>query len=211
MTVTAFVFDERESEQVEDGRAALEGLADDQLLWLALRDVTEGDVAALQEALELGDKLAQRLLEPPSSASVADTGDRLHVTLYAAGGVGGEPVLVPVECVIGPNWVVTAQGEKLDVLEDFRERAAGGGQVGAGEGRHPRVGECLPGGPGCRRRAGSGGVKPTPSAVWTCRRHQVRAWSTTGTPLAHCYSTSAARTTPMRPARPQCSAAGGSL
>ena len=41
MTVTAFVFDERESEQVEDWRAALEGLADDQLLWLALRDVTE--------------------------------------------------------------------------------------------------------------------------------------------------------------------------
>ena len=38
---------------------------------------------------------------------------------------------MPVECVIGPNWVVTAQGEKLDVLEDFRERAAGGGQVGA--------------------------------------------------------------------------------
>jgi len=86
---------------------------------------------ALQEALELGDKHAQRLLEPPSSASVADAGERLHVTLYAAGGEGGEPVLVPVECVLGPNWVVTAHGEKLDVLEDFRKRAAGGGQVGA--------------------------------------------------------------------------------
>jgi magnesium transporter len=129
--LTAFVFDERESEQVEDWRAALEGLADDQLLWLALRDVTEGDVAVLREALELGDKHAQRLLEPPSSASVADVGERLHVTLYAAGGEGGEPVLVPVECVIGSNWVVTAQHGKLDVLEDFRERAAGGGQVGA--------------------------------------------------------------------------------
>jgi magnesium transporter len=33
--------------------------------------------------------------------------------------------------VIGSNWVVTAQHGKLDVLEDFRERAAGGGQVGA--------------------------------------------------------------------------------
>jgi hypothetical protein len=86
--LTAFVFDERESEQVEDWRAALEGLADDQLLGLALRDVTEGDVAVLREALELGDKHAQRLLEPPSSASVADVGERLHVTLYAAGGEG---------------------------------------------------------------------------------------------------------------------------
>ena len=130
-TLTAFVFDQRESEQVEDWRTALERLTDSQLLWLALRDVTEEDVAALQEALELGDEHAQRLLEPPSSASVADAGERLHVTLYAAGGEGGEPVLVPVECMLGPNWVVTAQGEKLDVLEDFRKRAVGGGQVGA--------------------------------------------------------------------------------
>lgn len=37
----AFLFDERESEQVEDWRAALKSLADDQLLWLALRDPTE--------------------------------------------------------------------------------------------------------------------------------------------------------------------------
>jgi Mg2+ and Co2+ transporter CorA len=129
--VTAFLFDEEGSEQVEDWRAALERLTDGKLLWLALEDVAEEDVAALQEALELGDKHAHRLLEPPSSASVADAGERLHVTLYTAGGEGGEPVLAPVECVIGPNWVVTAQGERLDVLEDFRERAAGGGQVGA--------------------------------------------------------------------------------
>ena len=50
--LTAFLFDERESEQVEDWPTVLEGLADDQLLWLALRDPTEDEVAALQEALE---------------------------------------------------------------------------------------------------------------------------------------------------------------
>ena len=37
-------------------RAALKSLADDQLLWLALRDATEDEVAALQEALELSDE-----------------------------------------------------------------------------------------------------------------------------------------------------------
>jgi magnesium transporter len=132
--VTAFLFDERGSEQVEDWPAALERLADDQLLWLALQDVTEEEVAALREPLELGDEHAQRLLEPPSSASVADTGERLHVTLYAAGGNGKEPVLVPVECVLGRNWVVTVQPERLEVLDQFRKRAAGGGQVGALDG-----------------------------------------------------------------------------
>lgn len=126
-----FLFDERESEQVEDWRAALKRLADDQLLWLALRDPTKGEVAALQEALELGDENAQRLLEQPGRASIADAGERMHVTLYAAGIEDGEPVLAPIECALGPNWIVTAHHGKVEVLEEFRERAEGGGQVGA--------------------------------------------------------------------------------
>ena len=129
--LTVFRFDERQSEQVEDWRGALEGLADDQLLWLALRDPTEQEVAALQEALDLSNENAHRLLEQPGSASLSDAGERLHVTLCAAGFEGAEPVLVPVECALGPNWIVTAHGEKVAVLEEFCQRAEGGGQVGA--------------------------------------------------------------------------------
>jgi Mg2+ and Co2+ transporter CorA len=129
--LTVFLFDERESEQVEDWRAGFEGLADDQLLWLALRDPTEGEVAALQEALELDDENAQRLLEQPSRASLADAGERMHVTLYAAGVENGGPVLTPLECALGRNWIVTAHHGQVEVLEEFRERAEGGGQVGA--------------------------------------------------------------------------------
>jgi magnesium/cobalt transport protein CorA len=127
----AFLFDERESEQIEDWRAALEGIGDDQLLWLALRDPTEDEVATLSEALELGDENAQRLLEQPRRASLADAGERMHVTLYAAGVEEGEPVLAPLECALGRNWIVTAHHGEVDVLEEFRERAEGGGQVGA--------------------------------------------------------------------------------
>ena len=127
----AFLFDERESEQVEDWRAALEGLADDQLLWLDLRDPTEDEVTAPQEALELDAENAQRLLEQPRRASLADAGERMHVTLYAARVENGEPALAPLECVLGPNWIVTAHHGQVEVLEEFRERAEGGGQVGA--------------------------------------------------------------------------------
>jgi magnesium transporter len=129
--LTAFLFDERESEQIEDWRTALEGLADDQLLWLALGDPTEDEVADLQEALELGDENAQRLLEQPRRASLADAGERMHVTLYAAGVEEGEPVLTPLECALGRNWIVTAHHGTVDMLQEFRERAEGGGQVGA--------------------------------------------------------------------------------
>jgi magnesium transporter len=129
--LTLFVFDERESRREEDLPAALTGLADDALLWLALRDPTEEEVAAVQEALELNDEQAQRLREQPSRASLVDAGEHLHVTLYVASSEGGEPVLRPVECVLGPNWVVTAHEAEIEVLEEFRERAEGGGQVGA--------------------------------------------------------------------------------
>ena len=129
--LTVFLFDEQESERVEDWQAALERLAEDELLWLALLDPTEEEVAALQEGLELGDEAAQRLLEQPSRASLADAGQRMNVTLYAADVDEGEPILAPIECALGPNWIVTAHREEVEVLEEFRERAEGGGPVGA--------------------------------------------------------------------------------
>jgi magnesium transporter len=127
----AFVFGEQESEQVEDWGAALGRLDHGQLLWLAVHDPTDEEVAALRETLGLGDRIAHLLREYPRSASVADEGERLHVTLFAVGGDGDPPELVPVECVLGPNWVVTAYRQKIEVLDEFFERAEGGGQVGA--------------------------------------------------------------------------------
>ena len=67
----------------------------------------------------------------PAERSLVDAGERMHVTLYAAGVDDGEPVLTPLECALGPNWIVTSHHGKVDVLEEFRERAEGGGEVGA--------------------------------------------------------------------------------
>jgi magnesium transporter len=129
--LTVFVFDERESRREEDVRGSLDRLADDALLWVALRDPTEEEVAAVQEAFELSDEQAHRLLEQPGRASLVDAGEHMHVTLYVASGEEGDPVLRPVECVLGLNWVVTAHEAEIGVLEEFRERAEGGGQIGA--------------------------------------------------------------------------------
>ena len=129
--LTVFVFDEKESRREEDLRAALEGLDDDAMLWIALRDPSEEEVAAVQEALELSDKQAERLLEQPGQASLADAGEHMHVTLYVASSEDGEPVLRPVECVLGRDWVVTSHHGQIEVLEEFRERAEGGSRVGA--------------------------------------------------------------------------------
>ena len=84
----------------------------------------------MQEVFEFSDEQAHRLLEQPSRASLLDSGEHMHVTLYVASGEGGEPVLRPVECVLGANWVVTAHEAEIEVLEEFRERAEGGGRIG---------------------------------------------------------------------------------
>jgi magnesium transporter len=129
--LTVFVFDEKESRREEDLPAALKGLDDDAMVWVALRDPTEEEVAAVQEGLDLADEQARRLLEQPSQASLVDHGEHMHVTLYVASSEEGEPVLRPLECVLGSNWVVTAHEAEIDALEDFRKHAEGGSQVGS--------------------------------------------------------------------------------
>ena len=128
--LTVFVFDDQASRRAEDLKQALEGLDDDAMVWVALRDPTEEEVSAVQDALGLADEQATRLLEQPSQASLVDAGEHMHVTLYVASGEEGEPVLRPLECVLGPNWVVTAHEAEIGVLEEFRERAEGESEVG---------------------------------------------------------------------------------
>jgi magnesium transporter len=129
--LTVFVFDEQESRRAEDLPEALKGLDDGAMVWIALRDPSEEEVASVQEALGLDDEQARRLLEQPSQASLVDHGEHLHVTLYVASSEEGEAVLRPLECVLGPNWVVTAHEAEIEVLEEFRKHAEGGGQVGS--------------------------------------------------------------------------------
>ena len=61
---------------------------------------------------------------------MADDGERLYVTLVAVAGDEDAPAFVPIDCLLGPNWVVTAHRGEVAVLEEFLERAEGGGQVG---------------------------------------------------------------------------------
>jgi len=127
--LTVFVFDNGESGREKDLRAALDHLADNALLWIALLDPSKEEAASVQEALDLSDEQAARLLEQPSRPSLIDAGEHMHATLYAASSENGEPILRSIECVIGPQWVITAHHGQVEVLEEFRERAEGGSRV----------------------------------------------------------------------------------
>jgi magnesium transporter len=128
--LNSFLFDAEGSERVDDWRAALDDLNGKELLWIALRDVSEEEESEVCEGLALEAEQAGRLRKSPEEASVAADGEHLYVTLFAVAGDADAPDLVPIECVIGPNWLLTAHHEEVAVLEEFLERAEGGGQVG---------------------------------------------------------------------------------
>jgi magnesium transporter len=128
--ISSYLFDAARSQQLDNWQAALEKLDRKKLLWIALRDASEDELSEVREGLGLASAQARRLAEPTEQATVNDDGDHLYVTLVAVGGDPNAPALVPIECVLGPNWVLTAHRQKVEVLDEFVERAEGGGQVG---------------------------------------------------------------------------------
>ncbi len=129
--LTAFVFEEERAETVEDLAAVLADLDEDSLLWIALRDPAEPEIAEVQEVLELSDSSARRLVEHPGAPCIDYEGGRMHLTVYAASVERGEPSVVSVECVLGANFILTAHEDEIEMLEDFRERAEEGkGSIG---------------------------------------------------------------------------------
>jgi len=129
--LSAFRFDAKQSERVAEWEDAVGRLHSGQLLWLALRDPSDEEVASVVDALELSDELIPLLREPPGRASVTDHRDCLYLTLVAVAGEEDDPAPISVECVLGANWVVTSHHEEIGVLDEFLERAEGGGQIGA--------------------------------------------------------------------------------
>ena len=69
--LTLFVFDERESRREEDLRASLDRLGENALLWLALRDPTDEEVATVQEVFEFSDEQAAQIARAAEPRFVA--------------------------------------------------------------------------------------------------------------------------------------------
>jgi len=130
--LTAFVFDRDAAERIDDLSNGLDRIKGNRLLWIALRDPTEEEVSEVQHALELSDASASRLVDSPDEPCVTYESDWMHLTVYAARLTDGEASSVPIECLLGDNLILTTHEDEIEVLEDFRERAAEGrGSIGA--------------------------------------------------------------------------------
>ncbi len=128
--VSAYLFDQRRGERIEAWQDALRGLTESQMLWLDLQDSSEKEESEVRAALDLdGEDIFAGADESPSldqrdgylkvdAVAVSDSGDR------------SSPEPVALSCFIGENWILTAHASELAVVNDFRERAEGGGEIG---------------------------------------------------------------------------------
>jgi magnesium transporter len=125
----ASLFGPQQSETLEDWQSVLDDLDDDELLWLDVAAPTADEVSTLAGAMSMPSEWL-RTGDGDGVARVADDGERLLVRVYASAGSPAEPSLAEIVCVVGQNWVVTLHDEKVEAVDEFRDYASGGGQVG---------------------------------------------------------------------------------
>jgi Mg2+ and Co2+ transporter CorA len=116
-----------------DGNVSLrhidvEQLTDRQLLWIdvsAFRDLQRAAVA-----LGLAPETVGRISSTSAEPGLFVHDGYVHVIAVAPGKgeVGHEPVLL--NCVVGPNWVLTAHQRPIDFLDHFDERIRGDSEFG---------------------------------------------------------------------------------
>jgi magnesium transporter len=130
--VTAYLFDQRRGEEIESWADAVRDLKKNQVLWLDVTDPSEEEEGEVREALGVSDASRSRLSDPEGSPTLDQQEGHLRVTAVAVSEEESDPdrETIVVDCLVGSNWVLTAHNAKVAVIEDFRERAGGEGQVG---------------------------------------------------------------------------------
>ncbi len=130
--VQAYLFDRRQGESVDDWAESLRRLDKDQVLWLDLQDASHEQAADVLDALDLADAGELRLADPEMNPAVEQHEGHLRVTAVAVSDAERDPdrERTVVDCLLGPNWVLTAHSADIPALDDFRTIAEGKGEIG---------------------------------------------------------------------------------
>ncbi len=129
----AILFDRDEAEVLDDlVRDRPRRLGRSKLLWVDVDERTAEHAASVAEAFGLDERTRNHLKASDGPAVFEDYGRYIHVTTYAPDEETRE--LIPIECVVGDHWVVTAHDQRIPVLEEFKKRVSGSGDTGVLDG-----------------------------------------------------------------------------
>ena len=130
--VSAYLFDRRQSERVEDWAGAFHALSKNQILWIDIVDASKDETVDVLDALDLGAAAELKLGDPERRPSVEQFERHLRVTAVAVSDTERDPARerIVVDCFLGSNWILTVHGADIAALDDFRGVAEGKGEVG---------------------------------------------------------------------------------
>jgi Mg2+ and Co2+ transporter CorA len=130
--VTAYLFDKKQGKEVESWLDCLHALRKDRVLWLDLTDPSDDQLQEVGEALELEKFDPAVLADPEREPRLEQYEGYLHVTAVAVSEAESDSARerVVVDCLVGPNWVMTAHKANIAALDAFRELVTGKGELG---------------------------------------------------------------------------------
>ncbi len=129
---SALLFEHDEVEEIGDWERSLPRLRRSSVLWIDLESPQEGELGRLADSLGLSDRSVLLLRDRASRAPhFEDFENYLEVSVQVP--TDGRE-LTRVTCLVSKNWVVTVRDQPLEVLDTFRKRACGSGEIGRLEG-----------------------------------------------------------------------------
>jgi magnesium transporter len=129
----AILFEGEQTDMLSELSERPRHLAGSKLLWVDLDEGTDDGVREVVETFELDEETYDFLTKPRNHAGFKDYGRYLHLTTYAPR-EDDEGKLHSLECVVGPNWVITAHDMPIPVLDEFANRVQGSGDTGSLDG-----------------------------------------------------------------------------
>jgi magnesium transporter len=128
--LSAYLFDQHHGKSVAAWADAVQDLTGTQVLWLDLLDISDAEELEVQDALGLEDLDICGVGH--EIAALTQREDYLEVTaVYVAEAEGGSaPRSAAIHCFVGKNWVLTSHAIELALIDEFRERSEGQGEIG---------------------------------------------------------------------------------
>jgi magnesium transporter len=127
--LTAFLYDA----ESKDGHVSLENvpvdhLHEQQLLWIDIS--RDQDVAAIARNLALNAETVRAIRDPSPEPALFVHDDYVHVVVVAPAADTIPYAPEVLDCLVGPNWVLTVHSEAVEFLERFDERIRGDSDLG---------------------------------------------------------------------------------
>jgi magnesium transporter len=127
LSIATRLFDaDGDDREVELEESLVKRLTDRQLLWVDVAGEDEADLPSIAELFSLDRQSVQNLLDP-IGPRVDLLDDYFEVNVVA---LAQDERAVPMDFLVGKNWVVTVHHQEVDFLAEFREQLADNTELG---------------------------------------------------------------------------------